>query len=122
MNFDGFQKRDNYFVFSASDAEIKPNNEMSSYIGTVSNDEQNLRNDNSKEFKVFNFCKLLPRLEESGKIRENKESRKLCTKLINMLTPMFKKKSEDLANPATVDEGRNFLNKRNKIRRSFYFV
>lgn len=47
---------------------------------------------NDDLYTVFNFCKLLPRLEEIGKVRQKKKCREICAKLIDMLQPMFKKK------------------------------
>nr|CAD2124006.1 unnamed protein product [Meloidogyne enterolobii] len=43
---------------------------------------------------VYNFCSLLPLLEQSGQIVKNAQARQVCNKLVDMLKPMFRKRNK----------------------------
>ncbi|KAL7079657.1 hypothetical protein ACQ4LE_001866 [Meloidogyne hapla] len=45
---------------------------------------------------VYNFCSLLPLLEQSGQIVKNAQARQVCDKLVDMLKPMFRKRNKGI--------------------------
>ncbi|KAE9554782.1 hypothetical protein FO519_001979 [Halicephalobus sp. NKZ332] len=107
------------FFYGASDVDNNSATELSSLVDTVSGD--NLPEVTDRELKsVFSFCTMLPRLEESGKMKANNESKAICKKLIDMLQPMFKKKSE--SETKNDSEGNSNLRHRRKRKSRMTFV
>lgn len=41
---------------------------------------------------VYRFCLFLPKLELTGKVRRNEQTREICHKLLEMLQPMYERK------------------------------
>lgn len=83
-----------WYIFLANEANSKSASDLA-LSNLDQNDVDNLPEVTDNDlYSVFSFCKLLPRLEEMGKVKPKKESREVCSKLIDMLQPMFKKKSD----------------------------
>uniref|UniRef100_A0A914HRB6 Uncharacterized protein n=1 Tax=Globodera rostochiensis TaxID=31243 RepID=A0A914HRB6_GLORO len=63
----------------------------------VADEEEDTRLSKHELQAVYKFCEILPQLQQQGFIPENKHARDLCKKLVDMLKPMFRKRTRSSA-------------------------
>ncbi|KAF7637909.1 hypothetical protein Mgra_00002612 [Meloidogyne graminicola] len=63
---------------------------------SAANSENEQKLSSNELESVYNFCSLLPLLEQSGQIVKNAQARQVCDKLVDMLKPMFRKRNKTI--------------------------
>uniref|UniRef100_A0A183BRE6 SAP30_Sin3_bdg domain-containing protein n=1 Tax=Globodera pallida TaxID=36090 RepID=A0A183BRE6_GLOPA len=74
----------------------------SSSNSDVAEEEEETRLSKHELQAVYKFCEILPQLQQQGFIPENKHARDLCKKLVDMLKPMFRKRTRSSAQQAAL--------------------
>ncbi|KAL3100126.1 hypothetical protein niasHS_000737 [Heterodera schachtii] len=88
----------------AESAAVQASNKMSNNHNDddYEEEEEEARLSKQELHAVFNFCEILPQLQQQGFIPENKHARDICKKLVDMLKPMFRKRAAQSAHATSV--------------------